>query len=366
MNIKKLGKVLLIEFIKQALLCVGILLFFTFYFGITLSNLAPSFTFGLFLLPVTFVTANIFSKKLIPEYLIKEKYGWFALYTVYALVISMFFIVISCFYALVFSQAIPDWDREFLATKNLYLIMIGVYMVILIVSLFAVYREGYQISLKNKELQYALLDGELQLKKEELSYLKMQIHPHFLFNTLNTIYGSAIAKKQNTPDLILKLSDLLDYILYQTKKSLVSLQDEINHLKDYIALEELRHGEKMEVTTSFPEGTKHVMIPPMLLLPFLENSFKHGKVSGKKSFIDLKIQTGVNRIDFSIKNSFEKKEKDSNSQSSGIGLSNIRKRLEMLYPEEHELEITENEGIFKVWLSLQTDKIKKHELPDRR
>ncbi len=365
MNLRSLGKFALTELLKQALLCIGILLFFTFYFGITLSNLAPSFTFGLFLLPVTFITANVFSKKLIPEYLLAEKYALFALYTFYALVISIFFIVISCFYGLVFTDAITELDREFLATKNLYLIIIGVYMVVLVVSLFAIYREGYRINLKNQELQYALLNGELQLKKEELSYLKMQIHPHFLFNTLNTIYGSAIAKKQETPDLILKLSNLLDYILYQTKKTLVPLQDEIDHLKDYIALEELRHGEKLEVKSEFPDDANQVMTPPMLLLPFLENSFKHGKGHHKKAFIDLKIEIQADRLQFTLINSFERAEQEAKSESSGIGLNNIQKRLKLLYPDAHQLEINHKENTFEVMLSLETDKIKMHELPDR-
>ncbi len=364
MNIKKLGKELLIESLKQGLLCAGILLFFTFYFGITLTNLAPAFTFGLFLLPVTFITANVFSKRLIPNYLITEKYFQFGLYSVYTIIISVFFIVISCFYGLIITDSLVNLEREFLATKNLYLIIIGVYMVVLVVSLFAVYRESFKINLKNQELQYALLDGQLQLKKEELSYLKMQIHPHFLFNTLNTIYGSAISQRKSTPDLILKLSNLLDYILYQTKKSLVPLNQEIDHLKDYIALEELRHGKNLEVKTSFPKRSDDILIPPMLLLPFLENSFKHGKGYDKAAFIDLAIETENDTISFSLKNSFEKAVEPKSEDSSGIGLANIKKRLNLIYPDAHELRIEPGKGIYEVKLKLETDKVNTNELPD--
>ncbi|MHA7128067.1 sensor histidine kinase [Algoriphagus namhaensis] len=365
-NYRKLALTLFKILLKQVLLCLGILAFFTFYFGITLSNLAPSFTFGLFLLPVTLATANVFAFYLIPNYLIKERYGWFALYTVYAIVISVFFIVLSSFYGLLFSTSISGLDPDVLLTKNLYLVIIGVYMVVLLVSLFSVFRESYRINLSNRELQYALVNGQLQLKQEELSYLKMQIHPHFLFNTLNTIYGSAIAKKEQTPDLILKLSNLLDYILYQTKKTVVPLQDEIDHLKDYIELEKLRHGEKLKISATFPESSAHIFIPPMLLLPFLENSFKHGKGNEKQAFIELRIELIDSKIQLSLKNSREKALQQTKNESSGIGLANIKKRLELLFPEGHTLEIRSEEDSFDVWLELDTTKIKTHELLDRR
>lgn len=342
------------KMIEQVSIGLGALLFYAFYFGITISNLGPAFTFGIFLLPVTIGMVNVFSFYLIPKYLFTQKYFWFALYTVYTIVISIFLIALSAFYGFLYINSLESLGTEFMLTKNLYLIIVAVYIVVLLSALFSAYRESSKVQVKNQELQYTLLNGELQLKQEELSYLKMQIHPHFLFNTLNTIYGSAITKSPETPELILKLSNLLDYILYQTKKSLVPLQDEIDHLKDYIALEKLRHGKRLSVISSFPEDTNQFMIAPMLFLPLLENSFKHGKSQGKDAFVELRIDIHDNEIAFSLKNSFEESTAQNQLCSSGIGLPNIKKRLQLLYPNSHTFSINKADGYFEVELKLSS------------
>ncbi|WP_425639611.1 sensor histidine kinase [Algoriphagus yeomjeoni] len=358
----EINKRLLIQISKKLLeqisICLGALLFFTFYFGITISNLAPAFTFGIFLLPVTMGMVNVFSFYLIPEYLYKQKYFLFALYTIYTLIISFFFIALSSFYGFIFINSLDTIDKGFMMSKNLYLIIIGVYLIVLLTSLFSAYRESYKIHLRNQELQYELVNGELQLKQDELSYLKMQIHPHFLFNTLNTIYGSAIAKSNETPELILKLSNLLDYILYQTKKSVVPLQDEVDHLKDYLDLEKLRHVEKLKIDATFPQQLTGELIAPMLLLPLLENSFKHGKSQANEAFVELRIEVGEGNINFFLKNTFEKTDHKESLESSGIGLQNIQKRLDLLYPNAHLFTFEKVKGYFVVNLQIQTNQPK--------
>ncbi|WP_026955938.1 sensor histidine kinase [Algoriphagus vanfongensis] len=339
---------------KQLGIAVGALFFFAFYFGITLSNLGPAFTFGIFLLPITMGMVNVFSFHLIPKYLFEQKYGLFALYTLYSLVISIFLIVLSSFYGVLFINTLDLLGGEFYLTKNLYLIIIAVYIVVLLTSLFAAYQENIKIQIRNQELQFALVNGQLQLKQEELSYLKMQIHPHFLFNTLNTIYGSAIAKSTQTPELILKLSNLLDYILYQTKKSMVPLADEIAHLEDYLALEKQRHGSRITVITAFPQNSENVMIAPMLFLPLVENCFKHGKYDQKDAFLELKLEVQGDEIVFRSKNLRDETRPKSDLDSSGIGLPNIVKRLELLYPSRHQLDIIKSTEYFEVVLKLQS------------
>jgi len=344
------------KFLEQLSICIGALLFFTFYFGITISDLGPAFTFGVFLLPVTMGMVNVFSFYIIPEYLFRQKYLLFALYSSYTIIISIFLIALSSFYGFLFISSLDSLDSNFMLTKNLYLIIIGVYIVVLLTAIFSAYQESYKVHLRNKELQNALLNGELQLKQEELSYLKMQIHPHFLFNTLNTIYGSAIAKSQETPELILKLSNLLDYILYQTQKSLVPLQDEIDHLKDYLALEKLRHGSKLIITTSWPENQESIKIAPMLFLPLLENSFKHGKSQNRQAFVNLSLEVNDETINFTLKNSRDEHENISNLTSSGIGLANIKKRLQLLYPDSYSFDIEKEQDYFLVQLQIKTKK----------
>ena len=342
------------KIMEQVSIALGALLFYAFYFGITISNLGPAFTFGIFLLPVTIGMVNVFSFYLIPKYLFTQRYFWFSLYTFYSIIISIFLIALSAFYGFIYINSLESLGTEFMLTKNFYLIIVAVYIVVLLSSLFSAYRESYKVHLKNQELQYALLNGELQLKQEELSFLKMQIHPHFLFNTLNTIYGSAITKSPETPELILKLSNLLDYILYQTKKSQVPLQDEINHLKDYLALEKLRHGKRLRIISSFPEETNQLMVAPMLFLPLVENSFKHGKSQGEEAFVELKIEIHDDETLFFLKNSFEESKSQNQISSSGIGLPNIKKRLQLLYPNSHTFRINKSDGYFQVELKLKS------------
>ena len=358
MNYKGLISVLLKKILLQGALAVGIILFFTFYLGITISDLSPSFTFSLFLVPITLAQINIFSFYLIPKFLFQQQYFWFTVYSAYTAIISTFFIVLSSFYGFFYVNSLFDLSNQFLLPKNLYLIIIGVFILVLLAAFFSVSRESYKTQLRNKELNYELIGRELLLKQEELSYLKMQIHPHFLFNTLNSIYGFAIAKKDQTPALILKLSNLLDYILYQTPKAKVALQDEINHLEDYIALEKLRHGDKLKVKVSFPQEAHHLMVAPMLFLPFLENTFKHGKSQQNDAFMDLKMVTKGSDIDFILRNSVESKLIKNDLLSSGIGLPNIKKRLDLLYPEAHELTINQSSNEYIVQLKIQTEKLR--------
>ena len=128
------------------------------------------------------------------------------------------------------------------------------------------------------KLENKILETQLKLKEQQLNYLKMQIHPHFLFNTLNTMYGFALKKADDTPEMILKLSNLLDYLLYKVDKPFVLLADDIDHIKDYIELEKMRFNETLKIHFSTQNISENIKIAPMLLLPFIENSFKHGAI----------------------------------------------------------------------------------------
>jgi two-component system LytT family sensor kinase len=178
----------------------------------------------------------------------------------------------------------------------------------------------------------------------------MQIHPHFLFNTLNTIYGFALKQSKQTPEIILKLSNLLDYILYQVNKPRVSLKEEVLHIKEYIELEKIRFQDTLKVIFVSDEIDENIQIAPMLLIPFVENSFKHGTLDEGFLRIEIKISAVENQLNFSIKNSFMDDEEI--SEKGGIGLENIRKRLELHYKENYELDIRKTEKWFMVDLSI--------------
>ena len=174
----------------------------------------------------------------------------------------------------------------------------------------------------------------------------MQIHPHFLFNTLNTLYGFALRKSEKAPEMILKLSNLLDYILYQVDKPLVLLQDEINHIENYISLEKIRFQDILQNNFNKNLINNKLEIAPMLLLPFVENAFKHGTQVDGVVKVNINLKVDENELKFTVENSTKNKEGSKN----GIGLENIKKRLEMLYQKRYFLEIEQEEELFKVHL----------------
>jgi len=233
-------------------------------------------------------------------------------------------------------------------TKTLPFIILGVYFVVLIIVSFSLIMHNYKSIVSNENLKNKILETQLQIKDQELRLLKMQIHPHFLFNSLNTIYGFALKKKDEAPEMILKLSNLLDYILYQIEKPQVLLMDEINHLLDYVSLEKMRFHDTLEVKTTINVSNKTIQIAPMLLVPFVENAFKHGDIISGSLHISIQIKIENNTLIFEIENTSIKE----NKTDKGIGLENIKKRLKMLYPNKHILETKQTEHYFKVNLRI--------------
>jgi len=234
--------------------------------------------------------------------------------------------------------------------KNYLFIFILVYLVIGLVSFVHILKYNFETTSQNKELQNLILDTQLQVKEQELQYLKMQIHPHFLFNTLNTIYGHAIKQSQHTPDLILKLSNLLDYILYQVNKPKVSLKEEIMHIREYIELEKIRFQDSLKVEFYNCDVDPSIQIAPMMLIPFVENAFKHGSVVDGFLRIEINISLKENLLDFSVRNSFLNH--DESNHENGIGLKNLRKRLELNYPNNFELNKELKNNWYSVNLSI--------------
>lgn len=241
-------------------------------------------------------------------------------------------------------------------TKNILFVMTGIYLVTFVVSAFKLMKLNNSATKKTKVLETKILETQLKLKEQELNYLKMQIHPHFLFNTLNTMYGFALKKADETPKMILKLSNLLDYLLYHVDKRFVSLEDEINHIEDYISLEQMRFNDTLNVKLSKDIKSEHPEIAPMLLIPFVENSFKHGVIKNGVLDIQINLKANSEAIIFEVKNIYTKDART----SDGIGLENIKKRLDLLYPKQHHLQIHQNEHYFLVSLRLNTNSKTEH------
>ncbi|WP_241485258.1 sensor histidine kinase [Psychroserpens damuponensis] len=300
-------------------------------------------------MPTTIATTYVSAYKLIPDYLITKKYWQFGLYSLYTFIISLYLLMVSIFFSLIYISNF-EYSAMNPATKNIIFIATAVYLVVVVVSAFKLLKLNLKQASTTKILETKILNTQLKLKEQELNYLKTQIHPHFLFNTLNTMYGLALKKAEQTPDMILKLSNLLDYLLYQTEKPMVPIHEEIEHIKDYIALEKMRFNDTLRVEIDVNLESNTTTIAPMLLLPFIENSFKHGSIKHGKLHIEIQLTAGLDTVHFRIKNSNSKNQ----TAQHGIGLDNIKKRLELLYPNKHELSIFNNEATFEVDLNLKT------------
>ncbi|MDO6597294.1 histidine kinase [Oceanihabitans sp. 2_MG-2023] len=328
----------------------AVLLFFTYFFGVGSKNYKDTLTFALFLMPITIATTYISIYKLIPEYLISKQYFRFCLYSLYTIIISGYLIMVSVFFSLIYLSNFSYADMNPL-TRNIILITTAVYIVVVLVSAFKLLKLHLKHAEKTKILETRILDGQLQLKEQELHYLKMQIHPHFLFNTLNTMYGFALKKADETPEMILKLSNLLDYLLYQVDKPFVLLVDEINHIKDYIDLEKMRFNNTLDISFTSEDINETTQVAPMLLLPFIENSFKHGSIKNGVLKIKIDVSSTKENILFSIVNTSSFSE----TSNEGIGLQNIKKRLDLLYKNKYDLKIDASENLFKVDLKLNNN-----------
>jgi len=344
------GKRLFIHII----LWILVLIFFSFFIGIEGETMKAKFTFSAFFLPVTMTTTYVFIYNLIPNYLLPKRYFKFGLYSVYSFIISAVFIIMSAFYGFVLSFNL-EWNDRFPISKSIFYIMITIYLVVVIACAFTLLKNYYVTLSVNKELKNSILQGELQIKEQQLKYLKMQIHPHFLFNTLNTLYAFALHKNEKTPEMILQLSNLLDYIIYQTQKPHVFLADEIKHLQDFIEMEKNRFQDKLYINFTTKGISEYTQIPPMLFLPFLENSFKHGKDESGNLKIDMKLIQDKTDLFFEIINSKSPKEMQEASieNDKGIGLENVKQRLDLLFKNKHTLKIDDKPAQFKVNLKLQ-------------
>lgn len=328
---------------------VGVWFFFVYFFSYNATDSNYVTWFSTFLLPVTMITTYFVVYYLIPKYLLTKKYVFFTLYSLYTVVISTWLILMTIFASLIFLSNLKI-EKMPPMSKNYIFVLILVYLVVLLVSFVNLLSHNFKTESKNKELQNKILATQLQIKDQELQYLKKQIHPHFLFNTLNTIYGFALKGSKSTPDIILKLSNLLDYILYQVSKPKVSLTEEILHLKEYIDLERIRFQDTLKISFHSDIGNNDKLIPPMLLIPFVENAFKHGNLINGYLQIFIEIKLLDETLSFSIKNTL--KSSLEVRKESGIGLENIKKRLDLIYPNNHILEIKSDKEWYEVQLNI--------------
>jgi len=192
-------------------------------------------------------------------------------------------------------------------------------------------------------------DLENQRLTAELAFLKSQINPHFLFNSLNSIYSLAYQKSENTPGAILKLSEIMRYMLYESNDNKVALEKELQYLQNYIDLQKIRFGNKAIIDFKIEGEVGDQRIVPLLLIAFIENAFKHGVANDAATAIQLLIRIDATSLYFFIRN---KKHANNRDAAGGIGLSNVKRRLDLLYPRKYSLEIRDEIDTYTCELSL--------------
>ncbi len=221
------------------------------------------------------------------------------------------------------------------------------------VSLF--YLTGFATSVKLSldwiQNQQLMKDREKHYLETELNFLKSQIQPHFFFNTLNNLYSLTLKKSDQAPDVVLKLSALMSYMLYESNAPKVPLSKEISYLQNYLDLEKLRFGQRLDISFDMEGPIEEVIIPPMILILFIENSFKHGvKNNVHKIRIEIDLKVAGDSLFFKVKNPLG--ERILQGTTTGIGLKNAARRLELLYGNQYQLDCSQSEHDFVASLKI--------------
>lgn len=273
---------------------------------------------------------------LIPSLLYKKKY------VLYPLSLLVSFVLIMLIHGALFIPLVPGHDFNFY-TSSAHNIVPFLFTIMVSTTYKIIY----------DKLKADTLAAEIQKEnlKTELSFLRSQISPHFLFNVLNNIVAMVRIGSSELEPTVIRLSSLLQYMLYETDEEKVLLRNEVDYLKDYIDLQRLRFSSKLIINASFDIQEPAKTIEPMLLIPFIENAFKHGIGLLEIPEINISLSSKDNLIDFQASNRYLANDM-AKDKTSGIGLTNVKRRLELLYPGRHELNINSRDGWFFVHLKL--------------
>lgn len=197
---------------------------------------------------------------------------------------------------------------------------------------------------------------ETQTMQSELRFLKSQINPHFLFNTLNNLYALTLKKSDKAPEIVLKLSEMMRYMLYECNEKWVPLAKEVNYIRNYLDLERLRQGKQVNITFEIDGNVSNQKIAPLLFIPFLENCFKHGLTHNiADGYVHIRMLVQEDEVDLYIENSKPKIPNQFHRRSGGIGLVNVRRRLNILYPNKHELNVENAPNSYAIHLHVALD-----------
>lgn len=344
--------------------------FWGFYFGITrwlsparwltTGHLPPFFdTMGQaysWLAPQAFLVYPLIYFVL-PRYVFRGRYLGGFIFSIIFLLLSVAVHIPFVFYVEGYTQQwglTADWRNLDPSIRQTFLVaylggLQGALTAAALAASFKMYKHYFLKDLRNQQLQKENTEAQIRI-------LMAQIHPHFLFNTLNNIYSQAQEESPRSAKMLMELSSMLRYVLDEGSKEEVPLENELQMIKDYIHLEMIRYDEKLDIHLSFPERTEDVYIAPLLLLPFIENCFKHGtsKII-EHPWINLSIELDDLTLKMKLMNG--KKRNDGKELSrKGKGIENVSSRLDLLYKDKHKLEIQEDDEVFIVNLQIELDR----------
>lgn len=308
-------------------------------FGILEPDIYDWIFFTILALDVLIVYLNLYV--LIPKFLLKRKYLLYLFLTIISILVNSF---ISFYISYPWEEAATDTDFAppyisfIFGSLEVTTSMVILAMTIKLLKIFA----NNQMTISNLE------NTNL---KTELTFLKNQINPHFLFNALNNIYVQTRKRPKEAPESVMLLSELLRYQLYDCSKDKVYLRNELTYIENYLALERMRRTDA-NITLSVNGTPNSKMIAPFLFIPFIENAVKHGLEIQKEGFIKINFEIGSTQLIFQIIN--PKAGLSPIKKEGGIGLVNVKRRLELLYPAQHELTIHDLEKVYQVKLVLET------------
>lgn len=252
---------------------------------------------------------------------------------------------INYFFIYPYVEAHP-YPGPFVYFPKLLYEFVNLYFIVFLYGMFYFIRGWYRQQKDINDLKQEKTAAELEL-------LKSQVQPHFIFNTLNSIYAEAFKKSPETAEQIIKLSNLIEYTLYDSKKEKVALEDELKYIRNYVDLQKIRIGEKVDIAFNIYNNINHILIPPLLLLPIIENCFKHGvNNSIKSSWLRIDISVNGNELIVKAENSIEPDTQSHKLHNGGLGLSNVERRLELLYPGKHDFKTYSGTNSFLVVLKL--------------
>lgn len=342
MNLKVIDKAIHKRLILHVLFWLFYVLFFGSIYGKYGNDYKWYFLESLCMLPFIMIATYTTIYGILPFYLKKRK----LLLSVFLLVLLQFFVTLGERIFLRKLNSLPVTLDSLFGITFLYLMLETNFMVAIA---FAV-----KIVKKWIEQQKEKLEMEKRNLQTELNLLKAQLHPHFLFNTMNNLYALSLEKSSKTSEGIAKISSLLRSVLYECNEIEIDLSKEITLIKNYIDLEKMRYGTRLNLKFEQTGSINEKKIAPMMLFTFVENSFKHGSRNDADSpFIFINLKTSSDKIEFEIENSIPGNHRTRKRKEGGIGLQNVQKRLDIIYHGKYQLDISNEKTIFKVRLIIK-------------